>query len=247
VYLVYKIENKTNGKVYIGKTKRSFQKRWKGHCFDAKAGSDRYFCRAIRKYGEDGFRKIVIMDVPDNSEANWWEKFWIAFYNATNPDFGYNKTEGGDGTAGIETSEKKRQSTIARNKSRKWDDDARSRQRAAWTPEMRQEMSVKLTGKKRTLETCARLSAMWTQQKREKLAESNRNRVVSDETKQKISEAARGRKLAPDHRDQAVAELRRPGHRAAVAAANKKRVWTPEMRANASRKQSARKARKKPG
>lgn len=54
---IYKITNKINGKVYIGKTLNSIQKRWREHLIDSKKRrcEKRPLYSAINKYGEENF------------------------------------------------------------------------------------------------------------------------------------------------------------------------------------------------
>ena len=35
MYIVYKITNVLNGKIYIGITTRTLEERWQQHCYDA--------------------------------------------------------------------------------------------------------------------------------------------------------------------------------------------------------------------
>lgn len=53
---IYKITNKINGKVYIGKTTKTVQERWKEHLRESRTerSENRPLYRAIRKYGVDG-------------------------------------------------------------------------------------------------------------------------------------------------------------------------------------------------
>lgn len=86
--IVYKTTNNINGKIYIGKdTKNS-------HNY---LGSGKYFRNAIKKCGRENFTKITI-DIANNKlELNEKEIFWIKFYDARNPEIGYNILEGGEG------------------------------------------------------------------------------------------------------------------------------------------------------
>ena len=54
---IYKITNNINGKVYIGKTNYTIEKRWKEHCHDYKKLSfqKRPLYRAMAKYGPENF------------------------------------------------------------------------------------------------------------------------------------------------------------------------------------------------
>lgn len=65
-YIVYKITNKLNGKVYIGQTTEGIEKRWKRHCgYQINDGT--YFHNAIKKYGAENFT-IEIIDKAKNQE-----------------------------------------------------------------------------------------------------------------------------------------------------------------------------------
>ena len=89
---IYLIENKINGKKYIGKTYRTIELRWKEHVKDAKRFPDRPLYKAILKYGEESFSISEIEYVEDVEER---EVFWIAYYGCFSA--GYNATMGGDG------------------------------------------------------------------------------------------------------------------------------------------------------
>ena len=52
---IYKIVNNLNQKIYIGKTNRSIEERFKEHIRKANQNIDRPLYRAIRKYGIENF------------------------------------------------------------------------------------------------------------------------------------------------------------------------------------------------
>ena len=94
---IYKITNDVNGKVYIGKTLHSVEKRWKEHIQDSKRErtEKRPLYRAMNKYGIEHFHVEAIEECPvEVSEER--EAFWIKEYNSFGKD-GYNATTGGDG------------------------------------------------------------------------------------------------------------------------------------------------------
>ena len=91
MYCVYK-HTCPSGKVYIGITKRKPQKRWNsGRGYE----SNRYFFRAITKYGWDNFEHEVIETSLTLEEAEERERHYIRLYNSTNPEHGYNIEAGG--------------------------------------------------------------------------------------------------------------------------------------------------------
>ena len=91
---IYQITNNVNGKIYIGKTERTIQERWREHCKDylRERCYDRPLYRAMRKYGLSNFT-IELLEETDNPEER--EIFWIEQKGSFK--HGYNATMGGDG------------------------------------------------------------------------------------------------------------------------------------------------------
>lgn len=91
---IYQITNDINGKIYIGKTEFSLEKRFKEHCQDAfrERNEKRPLYAAMRKYGIEHFH-IELLEETDNPEER--ETFWIEEKQSFK--FGYNATLGGDG------------------------------------------------------------------------------------------------------------------------------------------------------
>ena len=91
---IYQITNDINGKIYIGKTEFSIEKRFKEHCQDAfrDRNEKRPLYAAMRKYGVEHFH-IELIEETDNPEER--EVFWIE--NKRSFKNGYNATVGGDG------------------------------------------------------------------------------------------------------------------------------------------------------
>lgn len=93
--IIYKITNTTNGKIYIGKTKKPIDKRWRKHLCEAKRHDRRHLYRAINKYGANSFN-IETIEECSESDVSEREKYWIKYYNSTDRNVGYNLTEGGE-------------------------------------------------------------------------------------------------------------------------------------------------------
>ena len=94
---IYKVTNSINGKVYIGQTCQTIQKRWKQHVYQALAPVEYYkslLHRAIKKYGEDAFT-VEELEKCNNYKLDEREIFWINYYDSYNN--GYNITSGGSG------------------------------------------------------------------------------------------------------------------------------------------------------
>lgn len=90
---IYMIVNKVNGKKYIGQRKST------KYCYDDKyyMGSGKRLASAKKHYGIENFEKLLVQYVETKEEANKQEIFWIAHYDTTNPEKGYNLSLGGDG------------------------------------------------------------------------------------------------------------------------------------------------------
>lgn len=95
---IYKITNKVNGKVYIGQTRTTLEKRFLGHCRDCNKHQHK-FARALRKYGCDQFKIEPIEVIESTSKEdlsiilNTKETEYISKLNTMKN--GYNSTTGG--------------------------------------------------------------------------------------------------------------------------------------------------------
>ena len=88
-YIVYKITNLINNKIYIGQTTESLKKRWKRHC-GYQLNDKTYLHNTMKKYGIKNF-SIEIIDMAKNQEElDEKEYFYIKLYMSDNKDIGYN-------------------------------------------------------------------------------------------------------------------------------------------------------------
>ena len=86
---IYKIQNKLNGKIYIGQSKHIYQ-RWKQHKSCQKPNA--ILTIAFQKYGIDNF-SFEIIEECNQKDLDEKEKYWIKYYNSY--EDGYNLTRGG--------------------------------------------------------------------------------------------------------------------------------------------------------
>ena len=95
--IIYKITNLINNKVYIGKTTKTIEWRFKKHCYDAKKNPNtkNHFHRALLKYGPENFIIEQIDSADTKIALNEKEQYWINYYRSIIN--GYNMTPGGDG------------------------------------------------------------------------------------------------------------------------------------------------------
>lgn len=96
-YCVYMHINKINGKKYVGQTCQKPENRWANGCGYK---TQKYFYRAIEKYGWDGFEHEIVASNLTKEEADQLERDLIKSFNTQSPDSGYNLTGGGDGMFG---------------------------------------------------------------------------------------------------------------------------------------------------
>ena len=95
---VYLVTNAVNGKVYVGKTMKTLEERWRSHLYWVNRGfKGMVLYSAIRKHGAALFivEQLYSSDAPE--ELNQLERECIAKFNSCNPLVGYNMTVGGDG------------------------------------------------------------------------------------------------------------------------------------------------------
>lgn len=81
--IIYKITNDINGKVYIGKTEFSIEKRFNEHYRDAYKPSKekRPLYSAMRKYGINHFH-IEVIEECSSEEVSQRETYWIEYYDS---------------------------------------------------------------------------------------------------------------------------------------------------------------------
>lgn len=88
---IYKIENKINGKIYIGQS-NNIQRRFQEH--QTKGASSRIPVDvAIQKYGKDNFTYEIVEETTID-RLNEAEEYWIKYFNTI--ETGYNCSYGGN-------------------------------------------------------------------------------------------------------------------------------------------------------
>jgi group I intron endonuclease len=114
-YLIYKITNKVNNKIYIGKTKKYYKEKYFGiegrfsnHLVCANSKSKCNDCprlyNAIRKYGKDNFT-IELLEETSKELINQREIYYINTLKSFDSKVGYNIALGGGGRSVVDVSE----------------------------------------------------------------------------------------------------------------------------------------------
>lgn len=97
---IYKIENKKNHKVYIGQSTNIYR-RWKEHRVRSQSKKhieDNNLYMDMYEHLDDF--DFSIIERCDRIDLNQKEINWIAHYNSTNPEYGYNISKGGQEGSG---------------------------------------------------------------------------------------------------------------------------------------------------
>jgi len=188
LYTVYKVTNKINGKVYIGKHQTKNPN-------DSYFGSGKFIKSAIRKYGKDNFVKEVLFVFETETEMNRKEKELVSEEFVSRND-NYNVGIGGEGgphfsgkshtpkTKEIYSTDEFRSKVS--NGIRKYYDNGGQPWNKGLTgstkDETREKISNSRTGTKHSDET------------KEKIKKARQKQVFSEETRRKMSESAKNRK-----------------------------------------------------
>lgn len=108
--LIYLIRRREDGMLYVGKTTRELRVRILEHI---NCGKNYHLENAIRKYGIEAFDIYLILECEDEEALNYWESFFIALLDCKHPN-GFNHTDGGEGTKGLEFTEDHRNGIAAK-------------------------------------------------------------------------------------------------------------------------------------
>jgi group I intron endonuclease len=180
--IIYKTENKTNGKIYVGQDSHNNLNYF---------GSGKYIYSAIKKHGKENFTKEIIDSAETKDELNEKEKYWIKFYNCKDPN-GYNLTDGGEGFDLGENNIAKRPEIRQKIRNK--------RALQIITNETKKKISESLKGKSISEET------------KEKIRNTLIGHDVSEETKEKIRQKTKGKKKKPqteEHRSKISKSMKR--------------------------------------
>jgi hypothetical protein len=225
--VVYLVTNVVSGKHYVGLTTIPLRERWLNHLSKSRKGSRTHFHNALRKYGPKSFTVTPLVSIlTTGQQLKEQEKFWIRLFNATDHQYGYNETLGGDGTLGHSPSIETR---LKRSEALKGNQHTKGRKLSV---EHRQKLSDVRKGVPCRAATRRKIS---------EALKGNKNwegKSHSVESRRKMSLAKLGKRHSIEHRRR-VSEVQRGKvlsveHRRKIGAAHKGMVRSAEARRNIS-------------
>ena len=147
---VYLIENKMNGKRYVGITTDTLENRFTTHKSAARTGSELHLHRAIRKHGEENFSINLLEECADVETMKTRETFWIDELGTLQIlGKGYNMTRGGDGVFGYRhTDDARRRMSENRSGEKNHNFGKAWGRKGTLSEKAKQKISEKLTGRK---------------------------------------------------------------------------------------------------
>jgi len=220
-----------SGKQYIGIAKNA-KLRWNNHKAHAKAGTDTYLYRAIRHHGFESFEKKVLV-IGDFDYIKYLEPLAIHAFCTKSP-FGYNLTNGGDGTTGYKHTEQYKKEQSIRTAKRMESAEAREILRQA---NIGKKQSDEVNKKKGRPGFAPMLGKKHSDEARAKISKAligntyTKGIKISEERKRHLSIVQMGRYVSPEAREKI--RLARLGSKA-----------TPEARKNMSIAAKAREAKR---
>lgn len=199
---IYIIENLLNHRKYIGFTTASLQHRWRQHVYDSKKQSQFYLHRAIRRYGKESFSIIEIYSSKDiDHTLHVMEPFFIKQFDTY--ETGYNMTLGGDGVIGYKGVRRPHSAEVIQKMKDRWTPELRTEASKRFselprTEEHKAHIGAALKGRNKSPEAIEKLRQFLTGRKLSpEHIQKLRERIVSTETRQKMSIAGKGKRQNP--------------------------------------------------
>jgi len=87
---IYLIENKVNGKIYVGQTTKNPSEIWKEHLYGARTKAKMVIHKSIKKYGEQNFLFKVVCQAFTKEQLDALESNYILLLRSYVKELGYN-------------------------------------------------------------------------------------------------------------------------------------------------------------
>ena len=180
-YLIYKITNQNNGKIYIGQHQTE-------NLDDGYMGSGQNIKRAINKYGVENFKREILYYCTDFETMNNMEEIIVNQEFVDRKDT-YNLRLGG--SHGSFSDETKRKMSEAVKRGMNNEEVRRKISEAVkkgMTEEVRRKISEARKGRTSPIKGCH-----LSEETRRKMSEARKGKVVSEEHRRKLSASAKRR------------------------------------------------------
>jgi group I intron endonuclease len=216
---IYCIENKINGKKYVGQS-INIERRFYLHRRDLNKihkDSNDFLQNAWNKYGEKNF-EFYILEECSSEDFNIKEIYYIDFYNTTNRNFGYNIDIGGNNPPSFlgkkHSQETKLKISNASKGNKHWLGKKHKESTKAklsisgmgrvFSAERKLKISISKKGK-----TGSFLGKKHSEETKEKIRKIKTGKKLSEEHKKKISEGGRGRVFSKESIEKRVMAFRK--------------------------------------
>lgn len=180
--IIYLAINTVNDKAYVGQTTKDFHVRRNRHLWDGAHGTTNSMLhKALRKYGAEVFRWVILERCANLDDLNTREQYYISYLSTLVP-FGYNLNAGGQ-NAPKHPDTGARISLALTGKRR--------------SVEQRLKLSIAHTGLRASEQTRQRISdalrgRVCTAETRKKLSAAHTGKTLNAGTRKKISESKTG-------------------------------------------------------
>lgn len=206
---IYCIENLINGKKYIGQSV-NIERRFSQHksLLNNNKHENEYLQRSWNKYGSDVFSFYILCEC-NECNLDDEERHYIAIFDSTNENNGFNNESGG--CINKHASERTKEKVSKANKGRRHTEEAKRKM-----SESRKGHYISEENLRKLVD--GRKAAGFSADGLKRLSEFNKGKILSEETKNKISESLKGivrseetkKKMSDNH-------------------ANKHRVFCPQL------------------
>lgn len=179
------LKNAVNGKIYVGQSVHTWR-RWHEHKKSAKRGDKSYLYDAMRKYGATAF-ELTVLEECDPLQFDERESYWLAFYDAQNPEKGYNYMPAGQRGRVLDAAMREKMSASMRGRK--------------MPVEVVEKIRIANTGRKHSEET------------KQKIAAAHKGRTLSTESTAKLGAALKARWECMSAEEKAAYAAARSGYR----------------------------------
>lgn len=164
--IIYKATNLINGKVYIGKTIKSLERRRNEHVSGTSDSTKTFngIKGAIAKYGKENF-SWEVLEICSQEESSEREMYYIQLYKSNVNGFGYNLTNGGDGASFGDLNPSKR-------------------------PDVKEKLRIANTGFKHSEETLLKMSAISKEYYKDGMPEWQKKKISESLIGRSVSKGA---------------------------------------------------------